>query len=443
MNKKNVGFPDTNIFEVLVAFFLFFLPFQFALHPTEGVDLAIVRVLAIGIFFCFAARSLMSGSVLLPRPLPLFFFVAFLFWSLSSFVWAENIEWAFRKSAFLLSFFPLFLVFFILLQKPHFQERAFGTLVIGVALSAFLAILVFVSQYIFSTETVFSFWIHTILPFFLGPTFGEAVASYPSLLVNVSGNTILRASLFFPDPHIAAFFFGIALPIALFFTWKSAGRFRVYWAVGATLILLADLLTFSRGGYIGLFCGVGIFALAPLFRYGIQKKEAAYVIVAGMFIGVALLASPVGSRFLSSFSQGDGSATERVRLWKEAGAGVFSHPFLGVGLGNYPLAVKPSAGYREPIYAHNLFLDTAVETGLPGVFFFSALLFLSALSLWRRWWKEASLLHLALFSSLVIFSVHSLFENPLFSVHILPIVLLLMASSFVPSRASAAIHTRA
>ena len=423
-----------SMLEAVVVFFLFFLPFQFAIHPLAGVDLAIVRVFALGIFFCFAVRSLSLKRIDLPPPLPLFFFTAFLLLSSCSFLWAENMEWTFRKAAFLLSFFPLFFVFFSLSSNPNREERAFRALVIGAVMVAGFSLLLFFSQFPLGVAPVFAFWVQDVLPFFLGPTFGEAVARYPSLLVNISGNTVMRVSGFFPDPHIASFFFGMAFPPALFFAWSSVGRFRPFWVIGAALILLADLLTFSRGGYIGLFFGGSAFLLPLLFRYGVWKKQAVNIALAAIITGTLLLASPIGTRFFSSFSQSDGSNIERMRLWKEAGASITSHPLLGVGLGNYPLAVKPSAVYREPIYAHNLFLDIAVETGLLGVFLFFSVLFFCILSLWRRWREESSPFSLALFSSLILFSAHAMFESPLFSVHILPILLLLMASSLVSIR---------
>ena len=96
----------------LIVFFAFFLPFQFALHPAAGIDLASVRVLAIGIFFWWSAQSLMEKRLILPHPLVLFCTLSFFFWEAASFLWAENAAWALRKTAFLLSFLPLFFVFF-------------------------------------------------------------------------------------------------------------------------------------------------------------------------------------------------------------------------------------------------------------------------------------------------------------------------------------------
>lgn len=415
--------------EALLTFFVFFLPFQFALHPVEGIDLASARVFAVGLFLWWGAKSLLEKRLILPQPLPLFFFMSFLLWATASFLWAENAEWALRKAAFLCSLFPLFLVFFALLREERLREKIFQALVSGAALAAFFSLVQFFSQFMFGVEKVFSFWVRDVLPFFLGPTFGEAVANYPSLLVNISGLTVMRASGFFPDPHMAAFFFGMTFLLAISLAWESASSRRTYWLSCAAVILTADLLTFSRGGYVGLIFGSIAFS-APLFlQYVRGKRQIVRLGVGGLIILIGILASPIGTRLFSSFSQSDRSNVERVRLWQEASGLIVLRPALGVGLGNYPLSVKPSAGYREPIYAHNLFLDIALETGLLGLFFFAAFLFLGIFSAWRKWQREKNVFYLALFSALIIFSTHSFFETPLFSVHILPLFLLLLAAS--------------
>lgn len=417
-----------NMLEALIIFFIFFLPFQFALQPSAEIDLASVRVLATGIFLWWSAESFFKKNFILPRSLPLFFFTAFLFWASSSFLWAENSLWAWRKILFLLSFFPLFLVFFATFRDQRSREKIFTALVSGATLAALVALLQFFSQWWLGMERVWAFWTREVLPFFLGSAFSETVANYSSLLVNISGATVLRASGFFPDPHIAALFFGMSLPITFWLVGESAGARRKYWCLCAMIILLADLFTFSRGGYVGLIFGASVFFLALLLRGMEWKKQFIKISLGGLVIA-AILASPVGVRLLSIFASDDGSKIERVRLWREAVELAALRPLIGVGLGNYPLVVKPSANYREPFYAHNLFLDVALETGLIGFLFFATLLFLGGLYAWKKWRRDRDLFALALLSSLIIFFAHSFFETPLFSVHILPIFLLLMAGS--------------
>lgn len=414
--------------ETILTFFIFLLPFQFALQPAEGIDLALARVWAIAIIFFWGTKHLSEKRLVMPQPLLFFFFTAFLLWTSVSFLWAGNAQWALRKIAFLLPFLLLFLVFFSVCREARSRDRILRAFSVGAFLAALVAIAQFSLQFVFGIEKVFAFWTREVLPFFLGPAFGESVAHYPSLLVNIAGTTVMRASGFFPDPHMAAFFFGMAIPITASFAWGSGNRMRKRWIACAVIILAADLLTFSRGGYVGLVLGSVAFAL-PLLRWTAWQKRILPIITSIIIAAVILSASPVGTRLFSSFSQTDRSNVERLRLWQEATELISERPILGAGLGNYPLAVKPSAEYREPIYAHNLFLDIALETGLIGAFFFVGFLSFGILSIWRRWRKERAVFQLAIFSALVTFSAHSLFETPLFSVHILPIFLLLMAAS--------------
>ncbi len=411
---------------ILLPIFLLALPFQWALSPTEGVDLAIVRIGSLLIVFCWAAASLCRRSLYLPDPTMLAFAASFIFFISASVFWAENKEWAFRKNVFLWTFFPLLLVFFDQFRDEKSRLRLIRFLLVGASAAALVAIVQFFSQFVFGVEKVFSVWTETILPFFLGNAFGEAVAAYPSLLVNLSGETFLRATAFFPDPHIAAFYFGLAFPFAFALFLKERSQTALF---ATSLLLLADFLTFSRGGYVGLALSAAVcFGMtAPRLA---EWREKGKKFLAGIFLALivaAVFSGPFGARFVSSFSLEDGSNSERLRLWKEAAAFVAERPFGGVGLGNYPIIVKPSASYREPIYAHNLYLDVAAETGLLGLFFFLGLLGTAILRSARRWRKEKDLFALATLLSLTIFSVHSLFETPIFSVHVLPLFLFLIA----------------
>ncbi|MFZ2187270.1 MAG: O-antigen ligase family protein [Candidatus Moraniibacteriota bacterium] len=417
--------------EKTMLIFLFGLPFQFALHPAAGVDLALARVLAVGMFLAWGARSLLRKNIILPRPQAFFFFSSYLAWAVVSIVWAGNTDWALRKVLFLLSFMPLFIVFVAVLGETSFREKAIKAFGYGAFLSAFLALAQFFCQFVFGVGATFTFWVREVLPFFLGPNFSAAVADYPSLLVNISGSTLMRAIGVFPDPHMFSFFLGMSLPLTLALAVRSAPGKRHVWVIGAGMIFLADLLTFSRGGYIGLIFGMSAFFFPLLAQSAQRKKQLSHIGLGALFVCGVVFLSPVGARLFSSFSRSDGSNVERLRLWQESAVFIVEHPVLGAGLGNYPLAVKPSASYREPIYAHNLYLDVASELGLVGLFFFSGLLVLGILSAWQKWQGEHDIFALAFCSSLILFSVHSFFETPLFSVHVLPSLFFLIAASIV------------
>lgn len=408
----------------LLSFFFWLIPLQFALSPTEGIDLPIARVLSACLILGWLIGGLLHQSLRIAWNMRTGAFLTFFFFvSVSVFV-ADEMAWAVRKWLFLASFLPLYFV----LADNFSRCAAHGKTVaryaaLGAALSALVGIAQFSLQSVIPISSLFSWWTGSILPFFLGHSFAAAVAEYPSLLVNLSGVTVMRASAFFPDPHMHAFYLGLFLPISLWFAWQKN---EWLWWVAAVVILAADLLTFSRGAYLGL--SLAILVAWGLFKGQFSRKIRTGVLFLASFVVVAMLIpNPVAERFWSGFSMEDGSVSSRVALYEEAAYHIAEHPWLGVGLGNYPLAVKPTADMREPIYAHDLWLDLAVEIGIIGTLCFAWFFLLTMRGLYRAWRMTADSFSLALFGSLLIFFGHALVEMPIFSVQVLPAVLLVFA----------------
>lgn len=410
----------------LLRIFFFLLPFQFALAPGAGVDLAVARIAAAFIFLVWIVGALFRRSIWIPRTWTSALLASFLFLAAFSLTGAWNIPWGLRKLAFLVNFIPLY---FVLSDTFHRNNGSvpviLRSVVSGGIVAALIALLQFTSQFALGVPSVVEFWRSTILPIFLGPSFGDAAAEYSSLLVNVRGMTLLRATAFFPDPHVAAYYFGLCAAFAAGFAWHSGQR---KWSVAADILILADVLTFSRGGYLGLAAGSVVFGLAiagQSLRPG-QRRRYFAIATGALAIGIlAILFTPFGDRFRSSFSVTEGSNEGRLAMWTAGAQAITTHPLSGVGLGNFPLFVKPSADYREPIYAHDLFLDIAAETGILNGIIFIFLIFWTFLALWRHGRSDRILFGAA--AGMALFLIHSLVETPVFSVHILPLFLLLLA----------------
>lgn len=420
-----------------LKFYFLLLPFQWALSPIEGVDLAIIRPITLGLGLFWLVRGCMRGEIRLLFRAGLFFFCSFLFMVSLSYFWSINSSFSVRKIMFLLSFAPLFLVLLDFFQDTGRCLFVLRSYVVGALVAATAGIIIFFSQFIFGVQAVFIYLTTNTLPFFLGHSFGQIVQQYPSLLVNVGGKTLLRASGFFPDPHMYAFYIGMAIPVALGFFLLADKSERWKWLAAIGLLILVDLLTFSRGAYVGLL-GASLvwFMTSNWLKHLILKRKMLVMAWGVLFFGL-LFFTPFPHRFYSSFSQYDGSNIERIRLWHEAINHIAEQPLLGVGVGNYPLVVKPSATYRDPIYVHNLYLDIAVEIGGLGLAFFLLLLFGAIGHSWLRWRNKGDTIGYVTVLSLVIFSAHALFETPLYSVHVLPILLLFLAlgtSRYIPKR---------
>lgn len=411
------------MFRLLFLIFVATLPFQMAVSPVSGIDAHISRFFSIVIGITWFVSSVRNGAIVLPRAMALFSVLIFFVAAPLSLFYAENPFWGARKLAFLLSFLPIFFVAFSFFQEKGSRERFARAFVFGASLAACIALLEAILPLVIGLQTVLVLWRGVFLPFFLGTTFSDVVSEYSSLLVNIGGATILRGSAFFPDPHIASFFFGMSVPFAIALFIRASGRQKIWYGLAVMLLFLADMATFSRGGIVALlFTGI---VFVPMVLPTAVRRFGGWVIVGGAVIAVCMVVpNPLSSRLLSIASDTDTSNTGRVAIWYEAADIIVRHPILGVGLGNYSLAVKPSAAYREPRYAHNLFLDMAAEIGLPVASFLIFTLFLLMV---RRIRPSESLFTRAAGASLSISLFHSLFETPVYSVHILPIFLSILA----------------
>jgi len=410
----------------LLIIFCAILPFQFALNPTEGIDLAIARIFSLGIFFLWFIASLKNKILVIPKTSLLLPFFSFLFLALFSSVFAENFSWSFRKIGFLFSFLPLFFVVASYAQETA-QKKIIRALLWGGWILAISAIIQFSLQFFLGIEKSLAVW-EKISLFFLGNTFSQSVFEHQSWLVHAGGKDFFRAISIFPDPHMLSYYLEMLLPFSLLTTIKESDlRKKILLCILSFILFTALILTFSRGAYIGIIAGV-ISALI-IYRKNISERIKLPAIIIGLAFLLALFFTnnPIQNRLLSSFDTSEGSNLGRFSMWKEAALTIEKHPLLGTGIGNFPLAVLPSATYRDPIYAHNLYLDIAAELGLPALIMFVILLIIAI----QGYNKKGSYDHFwtAGAISLIIFSVHSLFDTPLYSVHILPLFLIIIAIS--------------
>jgi hypothetical protein len=205
-------------------FFSFLLPFQFALNPTQGVDLAIVRIIVPLMFLGWLFIILKRGLSLKPLQNKITYLLGiFIFLAIISFYFSQNITWSLRKLAFLISLAPIYFIAVTTLSTSFRQRSAIIALVGGATLLSFFGIVQFFSQFVFGIDPVYLFLSQNITPFFLGNSFSAAVSAYPSWLIDNTGTTYMRAFANFPDPHMFSYYLGLLIPwsIALWATTKS------------------------------------------------------------------------------------------------------------------------------------------------------------------------------------------------------------------------------
>jgi putative inorganic carbon (HCO3(-)) transporter len=205
-------------------------------------------------------------------------------------------------------------------------------------------------------------------------------------------------------PNIAAGGLALTLPLGaggVVWTWSQGRRpLALVGALGLTLGLIALALSASRGAWLGL--GAGALTAGYLeWRFGYGRSsplrlvgdvlliEAALVALAAF--GVAL-SGPSLDRWLGTIPMGD-SAIGRAQLWRDSLGLIGDYPFTGSGLGatsmvysSYVLLIHVPFAY----HMHNLFLQIAVEQGVPGLVAFLGLVGVAGWKLIRAYRGDGS-----------------------------------------------------
>ncbi|QFS43277.1 ictB, putative inorganic carbon (hco3(-)) transporter [Nostoc sphaeroides CCNUC1] len=189
-----------------------------------------------------------------------------------------------------------------------------------------------------------------------------------------------RVYSYLGNPNLLA---GYLLPAVIFslvaiFAWQS----WIKKALALTMLIVNTaclILTFSRGGWIGLV--VAVLAVMTLLVYWKSVEMPRFwrtwsiPIVLGGLIGVLILAvifiEPVQIRVLSIFAdRKDSSNNFRRNVWDAVFEMIRDRPIFGIGPGHnsfnqvYPLYQRPR---YTALSAYSILLEVAVETGFVGL----------------------------------------------------------------------------
>ncbi len=208
----------------------------------------------------------------------------------------------------------------------------------------------------------------------------------------------LRAYGTFQQPNPFAGYLGMLLPVALSLAmwgvleWDGGGPEQRWAVVGfhggsAVLILVAIVMSWSRGAWLGVLFGVAtVIAVRPTRSFYIVSAAALTGIIALLAIapGTVQLPKVLASRMSDVYAflaggmdisriqvtDANFSSVERLAHWL-AGLRMWAdHPWLGVGIGNYPIFY---GSYNVPRWqealghAHNYYINIAAEAGIAGL----------------------------------------------------------------------------
>lgn len=146
-------------------------------------------------------------------------------------------------------------------------------------------------------------------------------------------------------------------------------------------MLHAILFSFSRGAMLAT--GIGV----AFSFFLIKKSPSHYALFAvGLVMAMYLAGPEVRARFMQIFEksqtgQREASAQSRLDMWQDCFTTFKQKPILGCGPDHWPIYAR-TYGWTEVTEAHNLWIQTAVETGIPGI---SLYLSFYLLCIWRCW----------------------------------------------------------
>jgi O-antigen ligase len=233
---------------------------------------------------------------------------------------------------------------------------------------------------------------------------------------HLSGFDVNRAGSFLENPdwngaYLAFSFFPL---LGLFLSAKRPLA-RLIVGVGAVIVLIGLLFTFTTASWIALCVGVAILLWRVLPRQYVKRALIAIgvgIVAFGVVFGYQL-------RLLLIHATAQQEMTLRIGVWETALRVIAAHPLLGIGMSQsiYLVAAQP---YRVPwqtsvvSHPHDSYLELAAFIGVPALVAFVGLLVVTLRGVARDWRRAAPPVQPLIggvFVALIVLSVNSLAIN--------------------------------
>ncbi|CAN5714353.1 hypothetical protein BH20ACI3_BH20ACI3_05180 [soil metagenome] len=149
----------------------------------------------------------------------------------------------------------------------------------------------------------------------------------------------------------------LPIPVALMLGTRNYLT-KVLYSFCAVLMVAAIVVTYSRGGFIGLVCVAGVLA----WKLGRRNRLAVLLLtIVSIVLFISLVPgnymTRIGSIFDSSLDP-NGSSSARSELFKRSVVVALANPLFGIGMGNFHIV-----SIREAV-THNSFTQVAAEMGI-------------------------------------------------------------------------------
>ncbi|MDX1437107.1 MAG: O-antigen ligase family protein [Anaerolineales bacterium] len=189
------------------------------------------------------------------------------------------------------------------------------------------------------------------------------------------------------NPNVVAGNLVLLLPLAIslpLFAWRELSKGLRMLAVASALAMTAILvLSQARGGALAMTAVLGL--LATL------RWRRGWLVLAAAGLGLVALVRLVGMAEIASFFSARlalGGLAGRQEIWSRALLIIRDFPLTGIGMGSFTEVVDAlyPLFHLEPgkvAHAHNLFLQVAVDLGVPGLVSWLGIWLLVVFCSWR------------------------------------------------------------
>ena len=182
----------------------------------------------------------------------------------------------------------------------------------------------------------------------------------------------MRVYSTFSNPNVFGEYLLLVIPFSAVLCLNSKTWFgKLFWLGNCGVLMLALVLTFSRGCWLGII--FSLFILAILI-----DKRLIWLAVFALIISPFVLPTAIIERFLSIGNMADTSTSYRVYIWLGTIAMLKDFFWCGIGLGTTSFnLVYPLYAYNEVVapHSHSLYLQLFVEYGLIGFIVFACIMY--------------------------------------------------------------------
>ena len=209
----------------------------------------------------------------------------------------------------------------------------------------------------------------------------KIVTLYLGLMIYISLYSITHGGMgsgnYFMDENDVSLYINMWIPFCYFlFVYDKGMINKLFYSIGLIIGLIAVIVSFSRGGFVGLLCvGFVIWLFSP-------KKMLSIIAICCIASVLYFTSSEEYKNEMATVTDTeDNTASSRLNAWA-AGWDMFLDNPLGVGGGNFAIEFNKYQGdrFKRGMWgrvAHSLWFTLIPELGIVGILVFLRLIFLN------------------------------------------------------------------